>query len=139
MWTTFRPTYRKIGAALEKESITHGFLTGEQSQKEKQDVIDQFKAGKLQAIVANPAAASEGLNLQEAGYAIYYMRGYNLLHFLQSLARNYRSGTEKLHSRVVQYHIVARATLDEVVAKALIAKEDVGKAVLKWAKESSCT
>ena len=137
VWTTFRPTYRKIGAALEKESITHGFLTGEQTQKEKQDAIEQFKAGKLQALVANPAAASEGINLQEAGYAMSYMRGYNLLHFLQSLARNYRSGTEKLHSRVVHYHLIARATLDEVIAKALINKEDVGKAVLKWAKESA--
>lgn len=135
VWTTFKPTYRRIGAELEKAKITFGFLTGEQSVREKQDAIAAFKRGELQGLIANPAAASEGINLQEARYAFYYMRGYNLLHFLQSLARNYRSGTERLHKSVVHYHLYARGTLDEVIAHALLHKEDVCKAVLRWAKE----
>lgn len=134
IWTTFRPTYKKIGDELEKEGIKYAYLTGEQSNAEKQDAIAQFKSGDTQCLIANPAAASEGINLQEAKYAVYYMRGYHLLHYLQSLARNYRSGTEKLHDRVVHYHLYAKGTLDEVIAQALIQKQDVGQAVLNWAK-----
>lgn len=134
VWTTFRPTYGKIGEALEKRKITFGFITGEQSARQKQDTLAAFKRGELQGIVANPAAASEGLNLQEARYAIFYMRGYHLLHFLQSLARNYRSGSENLHKTVCHYHLYARGTLDEVIAYALLHKEDMCKTVLRWAK-----
>ena len=134
IWTTFKPTYKLIGDALEKEKIKHAFLTGEQTQAEKQSAIEDFKSGSTQILVANPAAASEGINLQEAKYAIYFMRSWNLLHYLQSLARNYRSGTEALHDRVVHYQIYSRGTLDEVVAGALHHKKNVGDTVLRWSR-----
>ena len=137
IWCTFKPNYRAISTRLTAAKIPHGFLTGEQSQKEKQEYIEAFKAGTIQAVIANPAAASEGINLQEAKYAIYFMRSWNLAHALQSAARNYRSGTEKLHSSVIHYHLFTKGTLDEVVMRALNAKENLGKTVLNWAKESS--
>lgn len=42
--------------------------------------------------VANPAAAATGLTLNEARTTIYYTLSFNLEHWLQSLARNYRIG-----------------------------------------------
>jgi SNF2 family DNA or RNA helicase len=137
IWTTFKPSYQKIGEALAKEKYTYAYVTGEQSTKEKNDHIAAFKRGEYQILIANPAAASEGINLQEAKYAIYFARGYNLLHYLQSLARNYRQGSNDLHDKVVHYHIVAKDTLDEVIARALRQKENIGGAVLKWASQNN--
>lgn len=135
IWTEFRPTYQKIGERLTKAGIQHVFLTGDQSTAaQKEASIEHFRRGDAQVMIANPAAASEGINLQEAKYAIYYMRGYNLLHFLQSLARNYRGGSEKLHDRVIHYHLVANGTLDQVIHYALKSKKNVGDAVLQWSR-----
>lgn len=135
IWTVFRPTYQKISAELTKRGIKHTFLTGEQTT----DVLKQsnkrhFTQGDAQILIANPAAAGEGIDgLQIAQYAHFYMRGWSLLHYLQALARNYRGGSEQ-HSKVVHYHYFIKGTLDEVLATALIYKENVQQKVLDWAK-----
>lgn len=135
IWTNFVPTYQKIGRALEEKGYLYTYLTGEQrTSGAKAQAIESFTRGDTQLLIANPAAASEGINLQEARYAIYYSRGYNLLHYLQSMARNYRSGTEKLHKSCAHYHLFAKGTLDEVIAKALIEKQKVADCVLAWAR-----
>lgn len=134
IWTTFVPTYRTIGKRLEDAGYKCAFLTGEQTNGEKIQSIDNFRNGDVQFLISNPSCGGTGLNLQEARYAIYYARGYNLGDFIQSSARNYRSGTEKLHTSVCHYHLLAKGTLDEVIANALINKQNVADAVLLWAR-----
>lgn len=137
IWTVFRPTYARLAKELEKRSYKFAMLTGEQSYKEKMEAKEAFVNGDAQFLIANPAAAGEGIDgLQIAKYALYYMRGYSLLHYMQSLARNYRSGSEK-HDKVVHYHYFAKGTLDEVIAYALHNKQDVAATVLKWAQGSN--
>lgn len=135
IWTVFRPTYRRISEELTKRGISHTFLTGEQTTDvEKQANKQLFTHGDAQVLIANPAAAGEGIDgLQVAGYAHFYMRGWSLLHYLQALARNYRSGSER-HQSVVHYHYYVRGTVDEALAHALIYKENVQEAVLNWAR-----
>lgn len=135
IWTVFRPTYAKISEELTKRGIKHTFLTGEQSTDvEKQANKKLFTEGDAQVLIANPAAAGEGIDgLQIAEYAHFYMRGWSLLHYLQALARNYRGGSER-HARVVHYHYYVRGTIDEVLAHALIYKENVQEKVLEWAR-----
>ena len=85
-------------------------------------------------MIANPAAAGEGIDgLQCAKYAIYYMRSYSLLHHEQSLARNYRGGSEQ-HDKVIHYHLYSKGTVDEVVMEALMYKKSVQADVLSWAR-----
>lgn len=135
IWTVFRPTYQKISEELTKRGISHTFLTGEQTNDaQKQRNKDEFVNGTPQILIANPAAAGEGIDgLQLAQYAHFYMRGWSLLHYLQALARNYRSGSEQ-HSKVCHYHYFIKGTLDEVLAHALIYKENVQEKVLEWAR-----
>jgi SNF2 family DNA or RNA helicase len=135
IWTVFRPTYQKISEELTKRGITHTFLTGEQTtDAQKQANKQRFTHGDAQILIANPAAAGEGIDgLQIAQYAHFYMRGWSLLHYLQALARNYRGGSEQ-HDKVIHYHYYVKGTLDEVLAHALIYKENVQEKVLEWAK-----
>ncbi len=135
IWTVFRPTYKRIADELEKRKITYTFLTGEQvGDKAKQESKDRFTRGDAQILIANPAAAGEGIDgLQIASYAHFYMRGWSYLHYAQALARNYRSGSEQ-HDKVVHFHYFVKGTVDEVITTALIYKENVQEAVLKWAK-----
>lgn len=135
IWTVFRSTYVKIAKELEKRQIPYTFLTGEQTtDAQKQANKKLFTEGDARVLIANPAAAGEGIDgLQVAQYAHFYMRGWSLLHYMQALARNYRGGSER-HDKVVHYHYYVKDTLDEVLAHALIYKENVQDAVLKWAK-----
>lgn len=133
IWTTFKPTYRKIGKLCEDQGSKVAFLTGEQSITEKQQSIEDFCRGDVDRLVANPAAGGVGVNLIEAPYAIYYTRGYSLEQYLQSEARNFRGGSE-MHQKITHYHLVAEGTLDEVIADALLKKQNVAESVLTWAK-----
>lgn len=135
IWTVFRPTYKKIAEELDKRKISYTFLTGEQNtDAKKQENKKLFTEGSAQILIANPAAAGEGIDgLQIAPYAHFYMRGWSLLHYLQAMARNYRSGSEK-HQAVIHYHYYVKGTLDEVLAHALIYKENVQDSVLNWAR-----
>lgn len=135
IWTVFRPTYHQIAKELDKRGISYTFLTGEQTNDaQKQANKKLFTDGDAQILIANPAAAGEGIDgLQIAKYAHFYMRGWSLLHYLQALARNYRSGSEA-HDKVVHYHYFVRGTIDETLAYALLYKENVQEAVLNWAR-----
>ncbi len=134
IWTTFRPTYSKIGEVCEKEGYKVEYLTGDQSASQKAEAVEQFCRGDAACLVANPSAGGTGINLQEAMYSIYYARGYSLEHYLQSEGRNYRAGSEA-HTSVVHYHLVADDTLDEVIAEALLNKQNVSDRVLTWARQ----
>lgn len=135
IWTVFRPTYHKIAEELDKRNIKYTFLTGEQTgDKAKQESKDRFTKGEAQILIANPAAAGEGIDgLQVAPYAHFYMRGWSYLHYAQALARNYRGGSEQ-HDKVLHYHYYVKGTVDEALAQALIYKGNVQDAVLRWAK-----
>ena len=135
IWTIFRPTYEKISEALKKRGISHTFLTGDQStDKQKQENKQKFISGEAQGLIANPAAAGEGISgLEIARNTVYYMKGYSALHYEQSMARTYRGGSE-IHDKVCHYHLVAKGTVDEVVSQALVDKIDVQRRVLEWAR-----
>lgn len=134
IWSVFRATYPMIGKVCEKLGRSYAFLTGEQTITEKQKAIRDFQEGKIQDLIANPAAGGVGINLAEAPYAVYYTRNYSLEQFLQSEARNYRGGSER-HDKVTHFHLMATGTIDEVVLKALMQKKSVGDAILAWAKQ----
>jgi SNF2 family DNA or RNA helicase len=136
IWTVFKPTYKMIGKICEKLGREVRFLTGEQSATKKQQAIEDFCRGPADTLIANAAAGGAGVNLTEAKYAIYYARGYSLTEYLQSEARNYRGGSD-MHDKITHYHLTAEGTLDEVIAQALLNKQDVAETVLTWAKTSA--
>jgi len=70
------------------------------------------QVGAPRILVANPAAAREGLTLTRASAAVYFDRGFNLVDYLQSQDRIHRIGQEK----VCEIHkLVAADTVDEYI------------------------
>lgn len=71
-------------------------------------------------MIANPAAAGEGISLHRAcHYAVYLDRNFNAAHFLQSVDRIHRLGSDR-PSRVDV--LEARGTIDSRIAERLRAK-----------------
>ncbi len=88
--------------------------------KKPQDIID-WNQGKIQVMLAHPASAGHGLNLQAGGsIIIWFGLTWSLELYQQFNARLYRQG-QKEH--VIIHHLIMQGTHDEDVLKALKQKD----------------
>ena len=84
--------------------------------KKPQDIIDWNK-GKVQVMLAHPASAGHGLNLQAGGSIIvWFGQTWSLELYQQFNARLYRQGQK---NGVIINHLIMKGTHDEDVILAL--------------------
>lgn len=101
IWTSFVKNVESIAYALQdigSEYIHGGVDTGDIDDIEtREGKIRKFHDDpETRVLVANPAAASEGISLHSVcHHAIYLDRTFNAAHYLQSLDRIHRIGLEK--------------------------------------------
>lgn len=90
--------------------------------------VDAWNAGKIPILLAHPASAGHGLNLQDGGnILVWYGLPWSLELYEQFNARLHRQGQAK---PVFVHHLVARDTLDETVLTVLQGKASVQDALL---------
>ncbi len=126
IWTSFtknvrtlRRRYKELGALM---------LFGEIPIEERNNVVVKFMTMSIHKIlIANPAAAKEGLTLTSANNAIYLDRNFKMDDYLQSQDRIHRiSQTKKCH--IIK--LIARNTIDEYTDEILEKKELIAKYAL---------
>ena len=94
IWAVYTAEIEMLQEELSKQhSIAMVF--GETKDDERRKVINKFKRGQIQHLVANPAVVGMGYNLQNAAVQYWYSRNYRTEHRIQAEDRNYRIGTEK--------------------------------------------
>ena len=99
--------------------------------KEHKDIKDWNK-GEIPVMLAHPASAGHGLNLQAGGSTIiWFGLPWSLELYNQANARLYRQGQKE---NVIIHHLVAKGTVDEDVMKALKNKEKGQEALLEAVK-----
>lgn len=82
--------------------------------------IKDWNDGKIKILLAHPASAGHGLNLQEGGsIIIWFSLNWSLELYLQANARLHRQGQK---NTVRIYRILARNTIDEKVLEVLEGK-----------------
>ncbi|MBH8600505.1 DEAD/DEAH box helicase [Thermoactinomyces sp. CICC 23799] len=82
--------------------------------------ISDWNAGRIPVLLAHPASAGHGLNLQAGGNTIvWFGLPHSLELYEQANARLYRQGQKE---NVIIYHLVTEGTIDENVMKALARK-----------------
>lgn len=83
--------------------------------------IRDWNAGKIQMLMAHPASAGHGLNLQDGGHhIIWFGLPWSLELYQQANARLHRQGQRRT---VYVYHIVCKDTMDQAVLRALENKD----------------
>lgn len=119
---TYKHDLDRIQTALKGQAMV---LKGQQE-------IDAWNAGKCDVLLAHPASAGYGLNLQEGGnHIIWFGLTWNYEHYTQANARLHRQGqTEK----VIVHQLVTEDTRDEDVLQALERKGDIQEWVLESLK-----
>jgi len=94
--------------------------------------VKNWNAGKIKMLVAHPASAGHGLNLQDGGNTVvWFGLPWNLEYYQQANARVYRQGQKET---VYIYHILTRDTHDIDVLAALNKKDLSQKDLLEALK-----
>ena len=97
-----------------------------------QQTIDDWNAGKIKMLLAHPASAGHGLNLQGGGsLCVWFGLNWSLELYLQFNARLHRQGQTK-PVRIV--HIVAQGCIDERVLTVLADKDATQSSLLRALK-----
>lgn len=87
---------------------------------ESNDTIRAWNAGELPLLLAHPAGAGHGLNLQDGGSTvIWFGLTWSLELYQQANARLHRQGQR---NAVTVFHLVAEGTVDEEVMRVLEGK-----------------
>ena len=104
--------------ALHPLIIHGGIPVADRAQK-----VAKFQTeDKNKVLIANPAAAREGLTLTRANHAVYVDRNFNLADYLQSQDRIHRISQTK---KCIVYKIIANGTVDQYVDRIIDFKADV--------------
>ena len=93
------------------------------SVDERNVAVQKFKHDNdCKILIANPAAAREGLTLTVANNAIYLDRNFNLVDYLQSQDRIHRISQNKKCNIVL---LIGKNTVDEYIDEVLFKKQNV--------------
>lgn len=120
IWTTFVENVETIAFALQDigSVYIHGGVDAgsEDDEETREGRIKRFQEDpRTRILVANPAAASEGISLHMVcHHAIYLDRSFNAAHYLQSVDRIHRIGLEAGTETIVEI-VECDNSIDEAV------------------------
>lgn len=123
IWSSFVGNVKSISQRYAEYSpvMLHGQMTNTERDA---SVISFRQDSSVRLLVANPAAAREGLTLTEANVAIYTDRTFNLVDYLQSQDRIHRISQTQPCEIVL---LLARATIDEFIDYSLEQKHRLAR------------
>lgn len=88
---------------------------------ESKDDVRDWNNGRIRGLLAHPASAGHGLNLQRgSNIAVWYGLTWSLEYYRQFIKRLHRHGQKS--DRVFMHHIIAEDTVDEHVLEVCLGK-----------------
>jgi SNF2 family DNA or RNA helicase len=121
IWSCFTEEINLLVMALGKDWSVVRF-DGQTGEKDRDSAIEDFRSGKARLFIANPAAASQGLNLQNAHLQYWYSLPTQAKHYEQGEGRIHRSGQTET---CVYKQIICEGTVDERISKLMKDKTDI--------------
>lgn len=123
VWSSFVGNVRALAARYAAYRPVK--LFGEMATTDRDAAVRGFrKDPDVRLLIANPAAAREGLTLTEANVAIYLDRTFNLVDYLQSQDRIHRISQKRACEIIL---LVARDTIDEFIDYSLDQKHRLAR------------
>lgn len=129
IWSSFRHNVEYISDSLQDLGAVyiHGGVDAgdEDDDGTRENKVKQFHfEDHVRVMVANPAAASEGVSLHTVcHHAIYLDRTFNAAHFLQSMDRIHRLGLSPDQKTTIEV-VECAGSVDETVQRRLKTKID---------------
>lgn len=122
---SFKHDLDRMKSALSKSGLRVRELKTVQDEKD-------WNSGKIDILLAHPASAAYGLNLQDGGnHVIWFGLNWSLELYQQANKRLHRQGQKE---KVIIHHLVCSDTRDGDVMKALQSKGDIQEELLQSLK-----
>lgn len=132
IWCMFVNSIQQLSTELEKAGIQTRCIYGEVPLDERQQILADFRSGKIQVLLTNPHTLAESVSLHSVCHdAIYFEYSYNLVHLLQSKDRIHRLGLPDGQYTQYYYHQISYQSddgpwsLGEAVYNRLKEKEQI--------------
>lgn len=124
VWAVFTAEIKMIVDKLTKKYPDKNIEAyyGATSAHSRSDILNRFKSGGVDILVANARTAGIGLNLQRSTLHYFYSNTFSLEDRLQAEDRSHRSGQT---SSVVYKDIIVKGTVDEKVYEVLKRKRSL--------------
>lgn len=117
----FRHDLERLEAALAKTKLRVRRLAGPEDEKD-------WNTGKIDILLAHPASAAYGLNLQEGGnHVVWFGLNWSLELYQQANKRLHRQGQKE---KVIIHHLICEGTRDADLIEALKQKDKAQEYVL---------
>lgn len=124
IWTSFVGTAKDIGDRLGDKCI---MLPSGLTLENRHKILETFRNGDVQALVANPASAGHGITLTESSNSIYYSNSFNYENRAQSEDRVHRIGQTE---SCLYTDLICPGTVEEKVVKILKDKKAMADSLL---------
>jgi SNF2 family DNA or RNA helicase len=131
VWAMFEQELLQIKTALDEAGFRSALYYGATKTEERERIIDDFQAGKLDVFIGHAAAAGIGITLTAAETALYYSCSYDNELRKQSEDRCHRIGTK---NNVLYIDLIAEDTLDEEIQRSLSVKSALADYVIDGVK-----
>ncbi len=126
VFTQYVAMGRLLGQRLGDLGISSGFLNGSLAVARRQELVDEFQAGRFPVLVLSLKAGGTGLNLTRATQVLHYDRWWNPAVEDQASDRAWRIGQDRA---VFVHRLITEGTVEEKVAATLAAKRQLAASV----------
>jgi superfamily II DNA or RNA helicase len=127
VFTQFTQLAAILQEHLDRRGIDSLFLHGGTPVRRREEMVEEFQAGKVPVFLLSLRAGGTGLTLTRATHVLHYDRWWNPAVEDQATDRAYRIGQDK----PVQVHrLIAEGTLEDRIAELLEKKRDLAEAVV---------
>ena len=98
------------------------FLDGKTPVKDRQKIVEKFRAKKIRLIVCQIQVGGIGFDLETSANIVFYSTDWSLAHRIQAEGRCWRKGQTR-QVRIID--LVASGTIEEEVARCIARKKDI--------------
>nr|DAX95418.1 MAG TPA: Helicase of the snf2 rad54 family [Caudoviricetes sp.] len=124
----FKHDVERLLNALSKSKLKIRVMSDNKSSKD----IEDWNNGEIDILLAHPASAAYGLNLQDGGnHVVWFGLNWSLELYQQANKRLHRQGQKE---KVIIHHLVTQDTRDEDVMRALENKGNIQEELLQSLK-----
>lgn len=117
----YRRSADLVADVCAQAGLRTGKVMGGVPQRVRDDTVNAFQAGKIDALVGTLGTIQEGITLTRARYAIFVERSFRPTTNQQAIKRLHRIGQT---SPVTAYHLVTAKTVDKGMLKVLEEKTE---------------
>lgn len=128
IWSCFRNEIAMLQRELSKLGPTKSYF-GDVPMDERSKIMEEFKAGKIKYLVANPDAGAYGHSLQICNTQIFYSLPSSYEKFRQAKDRIQGIGAG---SEVFYIYLIAKGRVDEKIQEALERKESASDLFMSY-------